>query len=74
LIYFETESLYRTFDCPRTHSVEQAGLELLRASCLCISSAGIIGLCATIAQLGFLFVLLLRKKNVDTARLEDTLL
>ena len=31
--------------CPGTHSVDQAGLKFKRSACLCLSSAGIKGVC-----------------------------
>ena len=43
-------------DCPRTHSVDQAGLEL-RSTCLCLPSAGIKGV-ATTTTAWLLYVIL----------------
>lgn len=43
-LFFPRQSFIST-DCPETHSVEQAGLELTKIHLLCPESAGVKGLC-----------------------------
>jgi hypothetical protein len=42
LVFRERVSLYSP-GCPGTHSVDQAGLDLKKSACLCLTNAGIKG-------------------------------
>jgi hypothetical protein len=52
VLFSEMGSL-RSPGYPRMHHIDQAGLELIEALCLCLQSAGIKGLCHPVQRFSF---------------------